>query len=65
MKDTIKTFSEFSINEESDLQKAYQAFFRGKLEEYNVNSPAELDEEERKKFFNEVSDEWETAKKEQ
>lgn len=62
MKDTIKTFSEFSVNEESDAQSAYQTFFRGKLEEYGVNSPAELDKDKRKEFFNEVSDEWEELK---
>lgn len=36
----------------------YQKFFKKKLEEHGVGSPAELDEEGKKKFFDEVGDEW-------
>ncbi len=41
---------------------AYQKFFKSKLKEYNVDSPMDLDEDERKKFFEEVKKEW-AAKK--
>jgi len=36
----------------------YKAFFNKMLKKYNVSSPDELSEEERKKFFKEVEDEW-------
>ncbi len=40
----------------------YQNFFNKKLKEYDVDSPMDLDEDERKKFFAEVKKEW-SAKK--
>lgn len=43
-----------SINEETE----YQKFFKKKLKEYDVNSPSELEGEEKKKFFDEVDKEW-------
>lgn len=46
----------------SDLQKEYQEFFDKKLEEYGVSSPAQLSEEDKKKFFNEIELEWEEGK---
>lgn len=36
----------------------YQEFFRKKLEEHGVESPAELDEGAKKKFFDEIDREW-------
>jgi hypothetical protein len=39
-------------------QEEYQAFFRKKLEEHGVNSPKELSEDEKKKFFTEVEEGW-------
>ena len=50
------------ILEESD-KVAYQNFFKGKLKEFGVDSPEELDEDERKKFFAEVKKEWSSKKK--
>ncbi len=47
----------------SDLQQAYQDFFRGKLEKYEVSSPAQLDDEQLKEFFNEISTDWAAQKR--
>lgn len=44
--------------EKSKKQKEYQAFFDKKLKEYGVDSPAKLDDAEKKKFFNEIDKEW-------
>jgi len=48
--------------EQSKLQKEYQEFFNKKLDEYDADSPDDLDEETRKKFFNEIELEWEEGK---
>lgn len=50
------------INEEKDLQTVYQEYFARILKKYNVESPAELETEEMKKFFDEVSSGWEKGK---
>lgn len=42
----------------SDKQKEYRKFFKEKLKEHDVKSPAELDEKGKKKFFNEIEKEW-------
>ena len=39
-------------------ESAYQKFFNGKLKEAGVKSPAELSDEEGKKFFNMIKKEW-------
>jgi hypothetical protein len=44
--------------ESQDRQAQYKAYFKGKLKVYGVNSPDELDDEMKKKFFNEVNDGW-------
>jgi len=44
------------LDEKSDLQQEYQDYFMALLKKYEVSSPAELDEESMKKFFNEVTD---------
>ena len=36
----------------------YQEFFQKKLKEYDVNSPSELKDDEKKKFFNMIDKEW-------
>jgi hypothetical protein len=46
------------VVEEKSLQDEYQEYFQDMLKKYKVSSPAELDEEEMKKFFNDVSDGW-------
>ena len=47
---------------ESELQDAYRNFFKAKLAEYGVASPAELDAEQKSKFFSEIKKEWPDAK---
>ena len=47
---------------ESELQDAYRDFFKAKLAEYGVASPAELDAEQKSKFFSEIKKEWPDAK---
>jgi hypothetical protein len=49
---------------ESELQDAYRDFFKAKLAEYGVVSPAELDAEQKSKFFSEIKKEWPDAKEE-
>ena len=44
--------------EKSKKQKEYQDFFTKKLKEFGVDSPAELSDADKKKFFNEVDKEW-------
>jgi hypothetical protein len=40
----------------------YQKFFRMKLKQWGVNSPSELSDAEKKKFFNSVDHEWQSKK---
>lgn len=49
---------------ESELQDAYREFFRAKLAKFGVASPAELDDEQKSKFFSEIKKEWPDAKEE-
>jgi len=46
------------INEETE----YQKFFKKKLKAYNISSPSELDDEKKKKFFDEIKKEWTSGK---
>ncbi len=46
----------------SDLQKSYREYFTAKLNKYGVNSPADLNEETKKEFFNEITSDWEKGK---
>lgn len=50
--------------DESEVQDAYREFFRNKLEEFGVKSPAELSEDQKKDFFNQIKAEWPDAKEE-
>jgi hypothetical protein len=64
----MKKFSEWigAVREaegaKSDLQKSYQDYFQAKLAKYGVESPADLDEEKKKEFFNEISADWDAGK---
>ena len=53
-------------NEKSEQteQTEYQKFFAKKLEKFGVKSPAELSDEDKTKFFDEIDAEWEGEKKE-
>ena len=60
----IKTFSNFvnEAEEEDDksaLQKEYAKYFMKILKKYDVETPAELDEDKKKKFFDEIKSGWE------
>lgn len=50
--------------DESEAQDAYREFFRNKLQEFGVSSPAELNEDQKKDFFNQIKAEWPDAKEE-
>ena len=52
--------SKETIKEETE----YQKFFSKKLEKFGVKSPAELSDEDKKKFFSEIEAEWKGEKKE-
>lgn len=54
-----------SYMNESEAQDRYREFFENKLKQYNVSSPAELSQEQKSKFFQEVKDEWAEEKKKQ
>lgn len=41
----------------------YQKFFKSKLKDYGVKSPAELSDADKKKFFNEIEKEWKKEEK--
>jgi hypothetical protein len=65
----MKKFSEWigSIREaedakKSELQKSYQDYFQAKLAKYGVESPADLDDEKKKEFFNEIAADWDAGK---
>lgn len=65
----MKKFSEFigGIREaeeakKSELKKSYQDYFQAKLSKFGVESPADLDEEKKKEFFNEISADWDAGK---
>ena len=57
----MKTYSSF-IQEGS--KEEYQKFFDKKLKKYGVDSPEDLSDEEKKKFFNEIDKEWKGEKEE-
>ena len=46
-------------DESTGDKKAYQAFFNAKLKKYGVKSPEELDDDEKKKFYDEIDAELE------
>jgi len=47
-----------SVNEKSEKQKEYQAFFKKTLKKYDVDSSAELSDEKKKRFFDEIESGW-------
>lgn len=58
----IGTIREAEAEQKSDLQKSYQDYFQKKLKKFGVKSPADLDDEKKKEFFNEISKDWESGK---
>jgi hypothetical protein len=62
----IKSFTEFvnesvsveQINEKSELQIEYKAYFQELLKKYGVKSPMKLSPEKKSEFFKEVKAGW-------
>lgn len=46
----------------SALQKDWRDYFGAKLAKFGAKSPADLDEEKKKEFFNEIKNDWERGK---
>lgn len=40
-------------------KEAYKKFFAAKLKKYGVSSPSELEDDAKKKFYDEIDAEWE------
>ena len=53
------------VAEEEGDKEDYMKFFADKLKKYGVKSPAELDDEKKKKFFNEIEKDWTHDSKEE
>ena len=53
------------VAEEEGDKEDYMKFFAGKLKKYGVKSPAELSDEDKKKFFNEIEKDWTHDSKEE
>jgi len=45
-------------------EEDYQEFFRSMMKKWGIKSPNELDDEKKKKFFDNVSKEWKSRKNE-
>jgi hypothetical protein len=63
----MKSFTQYvtekrKMNEESALQKEYQEFFDALLNKYNVKSPAELSDDKKSEFFDEIKKHYTTGK---
>lgn len=43
-----------------EKENAYQKFFKKKLDKWGVESPEDLSDEDKKKFFNEIDSEWDS-----
>lgn len=60
-----ETAPEVEVDELSDKQKKYQEFFTKALKRFKVKSPAELDKEGRKKFFDYVDKNYDAGENEE
>ena len=52
----MKSLKELILGE--GTKEEYQKFFNDKLKKFDVKSVSELDDEDKKKFFNEIDKEW-------
>ena len=59
VKDAFRVANESTQAEESDKQKKYKAFFDKALKKFGVNSPAELEGDKKKEFFDYVDKNYE------
>lgn len=60
--DVIETIRKVNEQELSDLQKSYREYFTDKLKKFDAESPADLNDEQKKEFFNEIKKDWEKGK---
>jgi len=44
--------------EQTEKESEYDIYFKNKLKEYGVNSPSELNDEDKRKFFDDVDAGW-------
>ena len=65
----MKKFSEYiavmheaETAEKSELQKSYAEYFTAKLKKFDAESPADLNDEQKKEFFNEITKDWDKGK---
>jgi hypothetical protein len=58
----VNVVRQAELSEASELQKSYQDYFTAKLKKYGAESPADLDDEKKKEFFNEITKEWDKGK---
>jgi len=61
----LKVKGSEEVAEEEGDKEDYMKFFAGKLKKYGVKSPAELSDEDKKKFFNEIEKDWKHDSKEE
>ena len=61
----LKVKGSEEVAEEEGDKEDYMKFFAGKLKKYGVKSPSELDDEKKKKFFNEIEKDWTHDSKEE
>lgn len=59
---TVGVIRDINEKELSELQKSYREYFGAKMEKFGVKSPAELTEDQKKDFFNEITKDWEKGK---
>jgi len=57
----MKTFKKFV---KEGTKEEYNKLFDAKLKKYGVDSPEDLSDEEKKKFYNELDKEWKSDKEE-
>ena len=59
--DAVEKFNESTevVTEASGGKEEYQKFFNDTLKKFDVKSPAELDDEKKKEFFNYINKNWE------
>jgi len=60
LREILEEVKALEIKEEelSPLQKEYRDYFTSLLKKHNVKSPAEMDDSEMSKFFDEVKSGW-------
>jgi len=60
--EAVNIVRELNEKELSELQKSYREYFGAKMKKFDVSSPAELTDDQKKEFFNEITKDWEKGK---